>query len=134
MKEFQKRKGLSGLAGLTFGELKSSDKLINLLTQKVHELDPSRVENQVLEKRVRTLLELLRETLADRYQNLSIRAFAHILVALDYLLQVQDETPDTHEGGLNDDLQQLEEVFRNFKTEIEDFQNWYSRQQNSAAW
>jgi len=134
MNDFKKEKGLSGLDSICFAELKSSDKLIQMLTEKVHDLDPSRFENQLLEKRIRCLLELLRETLADRYQGLSIRAFAHILVALDHFLQVHDAIPDTHDNGYKDDLQAIEPVFINFKRDIDTFQAWHLRQQKNSAW
>jgi hypothetical protein len=128
MSGFDKVPGFEGLGRLTFAELRSSDKLVHLLTSKVQELDSRMFHDQVLEGKVRLLMDLLRETLADRYQDLSVLAFAHILVALDYFLHVMDDKPDTQSGGFSDDLQRVEKVFADFKTEIDAFKQWKVRQ------
>ena len=128
MYHLDKYMGVEGLSHLTFAELKSTGKLINTLTRKIHELDPRRFEDKLIEARVRLLMDLIRETLADRYQALSILAFAHILVALDHFLRVTDEKPDTLPGGFADDLQHIEQVCKQFKGEIEAFKKWQKRQ------
>src|SRR4029453_16708371 len=73
-------------------------------------------------------IELLRDTLEDRYQALSIRAFAHICVALDYFLDPDDAIIDTQQGGLVDDMIFLQKTYDRFKFEIEKYKDWRNRQ------
>jgi uncharacterized membrane protein YkvA (DUF1232 family) len=134
MNNLDKYTGIAGLSRLTFAELKSSDKLVTMLTKKVHQLKPGRFTDDILESRVRMLIDILRETLSDRYQALSLRAFAHMMVALDYFLDAEDDTPDHLPGGYKDDLQRIEKVFSEFRTEIEAFKKWKLRQPKDGAW
>jgi hypothetical protein len=105
-----------GLDQITFRELKSSEKLIESLRGKLCDLDPNAFSDQELARKANVLTELLRETLLDRYQALSVRAFAHIVVALDYFLVLHEGEPDsvldTLAGGYMDDLLRVNEVFR----------------------
>lgn len=82
--------------------------------------------------KVAVLLDLVRETLLDRYQDISVRAFAHIAVALDYFLVIKEDAPDsicdTQMGGYADDLKRLTDLFERFDREINAFIVWRSRQ------
>lgn len=119
---------IENLSQLPFDEIKNGELLITALTEKINDLNPHFFQDQLLEHRVRLLLDLLRETLADRYQDLSLLAFARIIVAIDYFIRSDDDTPDTQEGGYEDDLKVLEEVFSDFRGELETFKEWRSRQ------
>ena len=123
-----------GLDQITFRELKSSEKLIESLRDKLCDLDPNAFLDQELARKANVLTELLRETLLDRYQALSVRAFAHIVVALDYFLTLHEGEPDsvrdTLPGGYVDDLLRVNEVFRLFERDIAAFLDWKSRQPN----
>jgi uncharacterized membrane protein YkvA (DUF1232 family) len=134
MNNLDKYVGITGLSKLTFAELKSSDKLVTMLTKKVHQLKPGQFTDELLEARVRMLIDILRETLSDRYQKLSLRAFSHMMVALDYFLDADDDTPDHLPGGYKDDLQRIEKVFAEFKSEIEAFKKWKLRLPKDHAW
>lgn len=116
------------LQQLNCGELKSSAKLISLLQAKISLLDTSQFDHNECAPIARLFAEVLKEVLADRYQTLSIRAFAHLAVALDYFLDPLEESPDSHLGGLLDDLQFLRATERRFALEIQAFKKWRARQ------
>lgn len=119
---------IENLSQLPYDEIRSGEMLINALTEKINDLNPHLFQDQLVEHRVRLLLDVLRETLADRYQGLSLLAFARIVVAIDYFIRSDDDAPDTQAGGYEDDLKILEEVFSDFKGELEAFKQWISRQ------
>jgi uncharacterized membrane protein YkvA (DUF1232 family) len=116
------------LQQLNCGELKSSAKLVSLLQAKINILDTSQFDQSECAPIARLFAEILKEVLADRYQTLSIRAFAHLAVALDYFLDPLEETPDAHTGGFLDDLQFLRSTERRFAQEIQSFKIWRARQ------
>ena len=122
--------GCGGFNQLTVTELRHGDQILAMLAVKLHSLDPAQFQSQDLEERVRLVMDILREVFANRYQALSISAFAHILVALDYFLKVKDELPDTHPDGYTDDFIQIDGVLKTFKTEMDAFKKWKSRQPN----
>ncbi len=128
MTTFSRWVGIEGLEHITFADLKSNDRLIHTLQDKMHELDPRKLQDQILEANVRLLLDLVRDTLADRYQDLTILAFAHIVSALDYFVRVMDETPDSLPGGYLDDLQRVQRVCADFSGEIDAYKTWKLRQ------
>ena len=117
---------------ITFGELRSSPKLIDALRGKLTDLRSARFPDEELALKVNVLTDLLRETLLDRYQALSVRAFAHIAVALDYFLTLREDAPDAVKdslpGGYVDDLRRVNDVWRRFEPEISAFQRWSERQ------
>jgi hypothetical protein len=121
-----------GLDEITFGELRSSEKLVESLRQKLGQLEVSRFPDEELALKANLLIEILRETLLDRYQALSVRAFAHFTVALDYFLTLHERDPDsikdTLPGGYVDDLKRINDVFRQFDRDIKAFLDWKGRQ------
>jgi len=121
-----------GLDQITFAELCSSPKLVDALRGKLGDLRQARFPDEELAHKVNVLTELLRETLLDRYQALSLRAFAHIAVALDYFLTLREDAPDAVKdslpGGYVDDLRRINDVCRQFEPEIRAFQQWRERQ------
>lgn len=121
-----------GLDEITFAELRSSKKLVEALRAKIGDLNPQKFTDQELSRKVNFLIEILRETLMDRYQALSLRAFAHMAVALDYFLIVNEQEPDsikdTYPDGYTDDLRRVNAVFRRFAKEIHAFEHWRARQ------
>ena len=128
MTEFNESGRLDDLGKLRFSEIRKGHKWVDILTEKIQELDPTRFQDQLLESRVRLLLDLLRESVYDRYQDLSLLAFAHIVVALDYFMRNDDEIPDTQVGGYSDDLKVIQRVLTDFNSEIDAFKEWRSRQ------
>ena len=121
-----------GLDQITFAELRSSPKLVDALRGKLGDLRHAHFPDEELARKVNVLTDLLRETLLDRYQALSLRAFAHIAVALDYFLTVREDAPDAVKdslpGGYVDDLRRINDVCRQFEPEIRAFQQWSERQ------
>ena len=121
-----------GLDQITFAELRSSPKLMDALRGKLGDLRRAHFPDEELALKVNVLTDLLRETLLDRYQALSLRAFAHIAVALDYFLTLCEDAPDAIKdslpGGYVDDLRRINDVWRRFETEIRAFQRWSERQ------
>ena len=121
-----------GLDQITFAELRSSPKLMDALRGKLGDLRRAHFPDEELALKVNVLTDLLRETLLDRYQALSLRAFAHIAVALDYFLTLREDAPDAIKdslpGGYVDDLRRINDVWRRFETEIRAFQRWSERQ------
>jgi uncharacterized membrane protein YkvA (DUF1232 family) len=115
------------LESLTCGELHSSQRLIQLMLAKVNLLDPAQFAEERCEHIARTFIELLQDVLAQRYQDLSIRAFAHIAVALDYFLDPDESIPDAVPGGFRDDLELLVRTAKRFKREIEVYKTWRRR-------
>ena len=119
------RIGRSGLTQLSVEELfRSHSLLIEILTEKVNSLDSNNLTERELEKEIRPLIDLLRETLSRRYSGLSILAFAEILVGLDHFIRVNDEIPDTKIGGYRDDLAAIRKVSFEFRPEFDRFQAW----------
>jgi hypothetical protein len=121
-----------GLDEITFGELRSSEKLVESLREKLGQLEVSKFPDEELALKANLLIEILRETLLDRYQALSVRAFAHFVVALDYFLTLHEEEPDsvkdTLPGGYVDDLKVINDVFQRFDRDIKAFLDWKVRQ------
>jgi len=119
--------GRQGFTQLTVDELFKGGPLVDVVIEKVNMLDGVNFSERQLEKEVRLMLELLRETLSRRYTRLSVLAFAHVLVALDHFVRVKDKKPDTHIGGYEDDLVVVKRVLDDFRTEISEFKAWKSR-------
>jgi uncharacterized membrane protein YkvA (DUF1232 family) len=116
--------GSEGFTHLTVDKLFRPGPLLDVLTEKTNSLNGRSFSEQELEREVRPLIDLLRETLSRRYTRLSILAFAHILVALDYFVRVKDAKPDTYVGGYADDLAFLKRTSDEFREEIDDFKAW----------
>ena len=116
--------GLKGLKKLTVADLFTSAPILDVVTEKINTLNRRCFSENELERDARLLLEILRETLARRYDCLSVLAFAHILVALDHFICVRDHQPDTHVGGYADDLATIRAVVTEFRDEINDFLVW----------
>ena len=95
-------------------------------------MDITQYANQEVARKVSLLTDLLKETLLDRYQDVSVRAFAHFAVALDYFLTLREDGPDavsdTYPDGYIDDLKRLNDVFNRFDKEIVAFVKWRQRQ------
>jgi hypothetical protein len=119
------RVGRGGLTQLSVNELfQSHSILIEILTEKVNGLDSNNLTERELEKEIRALIDLLRETLSRRYNGLSILAFAEILVGLDHFIRVNDAVPDTKIGGYQDDLAAIRKVSSEFREEFDRFIAW----------
>ena len=112
------------LEKLTFRELQSSERLIRVLQAKLALLDPSQFTDQQCEALARTFIAIMQDVLTDRYQDISIRAFAHICVALDYFLDPSEAIPDARVGGLQDDLTFLLKTEARFSREIDAYRRW----------
>jgi hypothetical protein len=116
------------LERLTCREMRSSARLVELVLEKVNLLDRSQFADEQCERLARTFLELIKDVLADRYQDLSIRAFAHICVALDYFLDpvetLPGAKPDAELGGFTDDLRFLVQTHSRFEREIDRYLTW----------
>ncbi len=127
-REFQK---------LTFTELRNSRQLVELVGAKLDLARDVQSADSELEKHARLFAEMLTESLRGNYQSLSVRAFAHICVALDYLLDPQDledeagET-DTKPGGLASDKTLLLKTAARFQDEIAAFKLWKAKQVGQA--
>lgn len=112
------------LQSLTFRELQSSARLIEVMREKVALLDASSFTDQQCEAVAREFISLIRDVLEDRYQDLSIRAFAHICVALDYFLDPIEQIPDANPGGLIDDMQFLNKTATRFADNLRKYRKW----------
>jgi hypothetical protein len=123
--------GREGFSRLNMTELCQPGPLVDIVTEKVNTLNALNFSQQELEKDVRLLISLLRESLSRRYVHLSILAFAHILVALDHFVRVKDDKPDTHIGGYEDDLAIVKGVLREFAGEIAEFKAWQQRMEEA---
>ena len=128
MNKFDKYIGVEGFKQLTVADLRHGDQILAMLAGKLQTMDPEQFQTRLLEERVRFLMVLLRETFANRYQGLSLSAFANVLVALDYFLKVKDDKPDTWPDGYIDDYQQVEKVFGQYQPEFKAFKEWQERQ------
>jgi hypothetical protein len=116
------------LEQLTCREIRSSGKLVQLVLEKVNLLDRSQLADEECERLARMFLDLVKDVLADRYQDLSIRAFTHICVALDYFLDPLESLPgarpDSQPGGFIDDLRFLVRTYDRFQGEVDRYLNW----------
>jgi uncharacterized membrane protein YkvA (DUF1232 family) len=115
------------LEGLTCRELQSSERLIQLLLAKVNLLEPGQFVDDRCEQVARIFIALIKDVLTERYQDLSIRAFAHLCVALDYFLDPDESIPDATPGGFRDDLEFLLRTESRFKREIQAYRAWRLR-------
>jgi uncharacterized membrane protein YkvA (DUF1232 family) len=115
------------LESLTFQELKSSQRLVEIMRAKIGLLNPSQFADQRCSEIVRVFAELLRDVLEDRYQDVSIRAFAHICVALDYFIDPAEQIPDADPGGFVDDLQFLIRTEQRFQRDLQKYRDWRKR-------
>lgn len=73
------------LQQLNCGELRNNAKLISILQAKIGVLDTNQFDQRECAPIARMFAQILKEVLADRYQALSIRAFADLAVALGLL-------------------------------------------------
>jgi uncharacterized membrane protein YkvA (DUF1232 family) len=101
---------------------------MEVLTAKLNRLDDTRFTVRELERKVQGLVEVVGETVAGQYPDLSLRAMVQILAALDHFLQVRDEIPDTWVRGYEDDARHIERVYRDLRSELDAFAHWQSRQ------
>lgn len=122
----------ASLEKLTFRELHSSARLIEVMREKVALLDSSSFDGQQCEAIARTFISVIRDVLEDRYQDLSIRAFAHICVALDYFLDPSEQIPDAVPGGLMDDLQFLSQTATRFADDLRKYRQWQTSRETSV--
>jgi uncharacterized membrane protein YkvA (DUF1232 family) len=122
----------ASLEKLTFRELHSSARLIEVMREKVALLDPKCFTGQQCEAIARTFIAVIRDVLEDRYQDLSIRAFAHICVALDYFLDPSEQIHDASPGGLMDDLQFLNQTATRFAEDLRKYRQWQAASQTSG--
>ncbi len=128
MHHYEQYLGYDGFSRLTVADLKHGDKILSMLATKLQALPTSQLQSRILEEKVGFLMQLLRETFANRYQALSLSAFAQILVALDYFLKVKDGKPDTLSNGYADDLAEINKIFEVHSQELSAFKAWQSRQ------
>ncbi|NNC87650.1 MAG: hypothetical protein HKN82_04225 [Akkermansiaceae bacterium] len=114
------------LRHITTGELRraGNTRLTEMIAAKLHTLDDKAFMDRQVRPKVRVLLELLRDTLAGRYPHLSVAAFAEILLAMDYFLEVRDEIPDTQDRGLEDDYRRITAAWDRHDREIAGYQGW----------
>jgi hypothetical protein len=116
------------LKQLTCLELKSSDKLVELITTKLNLVSTSSAESlqgyDDLQELAGLFLRIVQDVLSDRYQAISIRCFAHLCVALDYLLDPDDSIRDTEPGGHADDREFLIKTAAKFKDELTRYKEW----------
>lgn len=111
---------VANLRELTTGDLCQSrnTRLTDAIVLKLDTLNSGNfIERQVI-SRVRVLLELLRDSLTGRYSQLSVAAFAEVLLAMDYFIEVNDEIPDTWPRGYEDDLRKLNAVWSDNRAEL----------------
>ena len=116
------------LKKLTCKELHSSTKLVEILSAKLDLINPSSLHavagfNQ-LQELARLFLAAIQDVLRDRYQDLSIRCFAHLCVALDYLMDPEDSIRDTDPKGHEDDREFLRKTADRFKDELQSYRVW----------
>jgi len=116
--------GRKGFAQLRAHELFATSPIVEVMREKVATLDLANWAEEQLARDVTLLVEALRDTLARRYTGLSLLAFAHILVALDYVVRVKDDVPDTREGGYADDLAVVRRVMNDWDHELDDYRAW----------
>ena len=116
------------LKRLTCKELKSSNKLVELITTKLNIISTSSAVSlqgyDELQELAGLFLSIIQDVLSDRYQNVSIRCFAHLCVALDYLLDPHDSVRDTDPGGHADDREFLIKTAGKFKEELNRYREW----------
>src|SRR5262245_18826663 len=117
------------LEKVTCAELQSSQRLIELLKEKLNLLQAGDFGHEHAGRTALVFIELLKDTLEDRYQALSIRAFAHVCVALDYFLDPDDAVLDSVQGGLVDDMIFLQKTYHRFQAEIEKYKRWKEAQE-----
>ena len=119
--------GIRGLSDMTIGDLCQGASLHEAVLRKCDQLDRKQWSDQMLEQSARLMVELVRDSLCGSYNDLSLLAFAHILVGLDYFIKQHDRIPDTEIGGFHDDNQELTRVVAHFESEIDAYKQWKLR-------
>jgi len=94
------------------------------LTKKTDLIEQAGLGATSLLPDVYLLRDLVRDVIAHRYKKLSFLAFAHVCVALDYFLTVEDACHDHGPDGLFDDIQVINRTKERFKDEIEAYLKW----------
>ena len=123
------------LEKITCADLKSSDRLVRLVEGKLALIEIRNVvtalEHDELVALATLFKNLVVDVLSDRYQAASVRCFAHACVALDYLLDPDDDICDTQAvGGHRDDALFLQKTYSRFKREFEAYRDWRARTGN----
>jgi len=118
---------------LTFAELRNSRKLVELVGTKLELARDFQVADDEIEKHARLFAEIVTESLRGNYQALSVRAFAHFCVAIDYLLDPtdlgsEDGERDTQPGGLASDKALLLKTAGRFQNELAAYKLWKAKQ------
>jgi hypothetical protein len=122
---------------LTFSELKGSRRLLELVGVKLDLVRDFQTADPEIDKLASLFAEVLTETLRGNYDALSVRAFAHICYALDYLLDPTDFGTaegelDTGPHGLASDKALLVSTAARFQNELNAFRTWKARQVGEA--
>ena len=116
-----------GLARLKYSDLCQGAPVEEAVLSKLSLLDPGSLGNQILERHVRLMADLVCYTLNGRFGNASVLLIARTLVALDYFLNNDDRCQDSLDGGFDDDLEEVSRVIREFHGEFEAFKRWKLR-------
>ncbi|HBM86455.1 MAG TPA: hypothetical protein DD423_06740 [Opitutae bacterium] len=113
----------SGLRKISIDDLRRSE-IPSDIALKLRDLDPNDACERLLDGKVRTLYDLFQDTLYGAYTQLSVYAFARVVIAIDYFLLTDDENADHHTGGYQDDLKHISRVMTDLESEITAFKAW----------
>jgi uncharacterized membrane protein YkvA (DUF1232 family) len=121
---------VKGLSDLTMGELCQGLPVREAVLRKCDLLNRTQFRDQLVEKHVRVMVDMVRSVLSGQYPQVSVLAFADVLAALDYFLRLHDRIPDTEVGGFHDDCDVILKVVDKFQSEFRRFEKWQIRQSN----
>ena len=118
--------GVRSMRDLRTGDLRcgGGSGLPELIIDKLQSLDPDGFTERRVARKARLLLGLLRDSLSGRYPYLSMVAFAELLLAMHYFIEVRDEIPDTYDLGFMDDLRRLDGYTKAHRGEVEAYLRW----------
>jgi hypothetical protein len=119
----------NGLRDISIRELVAEPSLLlDTLEKKLEGLPVDARKYGDFAVRMDETARILRAVMTRTYTDISLLALVDLLQAVDYVLVLQDDTPDSLADGYQDDAQKLREVFVKHKMEIDQFRAWHSRQ------
>ena len=119
----------NGLRDISIRELVAEPSLLlDTLEKKLEGLPVNARKYRDFALQMDETARILRAVMTRTYTDISLLALVDLLQAVDYVLVLQDDTPDTLTDGYQDDAQKLQEVFVKHKTELERFRVWHSQQ------
>jgi hypothetical protein len=98
--------------------------VVEVLRRKLNALPIDPHTMGAFAEQMQLAVALLHHIGTKHYTRISMLAAVDILKAVDYVLLLDDEVPDSRMDGYQDDAHVIDEVFHRHQKEIKEFQAW----------